>query len=496
MEKYVLSIDQGTTSTRALIVDNKGNIIEKAQREINLVYPHNGWVEADALLIWISVVECITELMVKANITWKNIDSIGITNQRETVVVFNKDTGMPIYNAIIWQSKQSEEICNRYLDKEELIREKTGLRINTYFSATKIKFILENVPEAKDLLAEHKLCAATIDSWILYKLTNGHVFATDVTNASRTLLFNIHDMKYDEELLDLFEIPLEMLPEVKENSYEFGKAEYFNVDIPICSLIGDQQAALFGQTCFNKGDFKVTYGTGCFLLVNTGSEVISSKNGLISTVGWKLNGETIYALEGSVFMGGAIVQWLRDNLGVIEKAADSEKAANNVSSSRDIYFVPAFVGLGAPYWDDKVRGTIFGLTRAAKKDHIIRAALESIDYQVRDLVEVAKKDSKIKFSELRVDGGATANGYLMQFQSDLLQIPVILPKFLETTALGAAYLAGLKTGFFKDFDAIKNIHKLSCTYKPHLSKKEVNELYKGWKLAVKSARTFNFRRNK
>lgn len=494
MHKYVLSIDQGTTSTRALIVDENGNIVEKSQREISLIYPHNGWVEANALDIWISVVECISELLIKANISWDNIDSIGITNQRESVVVFDKDTGMPIYNCIIWQSRQSEEICNKFLDKEDLIREKTGLRINTYFSASKIRFIIEKVAGAEELIKKDKLRAATIDSWILYKLTNGKVFATDVSNASRTLLFNIHKMDYDEELLKLFNIPRSMLPEVMESSHMFGTAEYFRVNVPICSLIGDQQAALFGQTCFDKGKFKVTYGTGCFLLVNTGDEIINSNNGLISTVAWKINGKTWYALEGSIFIGGAIVQWLRDSLKVIDTAAESESAAKAVNSTRDVYFVPAFVGLGAPYWDDNVRGTIFGLTRATTKNHIIRASLESIAYQVRDLVEVVKLETELNTDNIRVDGGATANGYLMQFQSDLLQSTVTIPKFLETTALGAAYLSGLCTGFFKNLDRITEIHKLSCSYNHSDNKKEMDRVYKGWKLAVKSAQTFNFKK--
>lgn len=493
MKKYVLSIDQGTTSTRALIVDKNANIIEKAQREIALIYPHNGWVEADAIGIWISVVECINELLIKANITWKNIDSIGITNQRETIVVFNSDTGMPIYNAIIWQSRQSEEIAESYEKYNNMIQDKTGLRVNTYFSATKIKFILDNVPKAKELKEKGKLRAATIDSWILYKLTNGKVFATDVTNASRTLLFNIHTLKYDPELLKLFEIDKKMLPEVKECSFLYGYAEYFGVNIPICSLIGDQQSALFGQVCFSEGSFKVTYGTGCFLLVNTGKQIIRSKNGLLSTISWTLNNETSYALEGSVFVGGAVVQWLRDNLNIIENASETEAMALKVKTTRDVYFVPAFVGLGAPYWDDDVRGTIFGLTRASNKNHIARAALESIGYQVRDLVEIAKIDTGLPMNVVKADGGATQNGYLMQFQSDLLQSQMVLPVFMETTALGAAYMAGLRTKFFLSIAKIKEIHHVGTIYEPKMNHDCANMLYDGWKQAVSSARTFKFK---
>jgi glycerol kinase len=493
MKKYVLAIDQGTTSTRAVIVDKTGALIEKSQREITLIYPHNGWVEADAVDIWISVVECINELLIKANITWKNIDSIGITNQRESVVVFNKDTGMPIYNAIIWQSRQSEEIANRFVKDNDLIESKTGLRINTYFSATKIKFILENVKDADKLFKENKLSACTIDSWILYKLTKGKSFYTDVSNASRTLLFNIHTMKYDDELIKLFGLSKKMLPEVKESSANFGKAEYFAVNVPICSLIGDQQSALFGQTCFSKGEFKVTYGTGCFMLLNTGNEIISSKNGLISTIAWKLNDKVFYALEGSVFIGGAVIQWLRDSLNIIENASDSETCARSVKSTRDIYFVPAFVGLGAPYWDDDARGTIFGLTRASNKNHIARAALESIAYQVKDLVQVMEKDTNLEMKEVKVDGGATANGYLMQFQADILQKEMVLPKFLETTALGTAYLAGLYTKFYPSMAYIKKIHAIKCTYAPLLDKATSDKLYEGWQMAVASCRTFKFR---
>lgn len=490
MKKYVLSIDQGTTSTRAVIFDAEGNLVEKAQREIKLIYPHNGWVEADAIDIWISVVECINELLIKANITWNNINSIGITNQRETIVAFNKETGMPIYNAIIWQSKQTEEICDRYQSYDSLIKKKTGLRINPYFSFSKILFILENVKDAKILNSQDKLCFATMDSWILYKLTNGSSFKTDASNASRTLLFNINTMEYDQELLRLFGIKEGSLPEVCESSCDFGSAEYFSNNVPITALIGDQQGALFGQVCFNEGDFKTTYGTGCFLLVNTGNKIIESKNGLLSTVAWKINGETVYALEGSVFIGGASVQWLRDQLQVITDACESEKCATQCRTTRGVYFVPAFVGLGAPYWDDDARGMILGLTRASNKNHIIRATLDSIAYQTKDIIEVMKKDAHIKMKTLKADGGATDNDYLMQFQADICNMKVILPRHLETTALGAAYLAGLRTGFFKSKEQITRIHQIKKTFTPSMPAKEAKELYYGWKLAVKTARTF------
>ncbi|MEG0034054.1 MAG: glycerol kinase GlpK [Bacilli bacterium] len=490
MRKFVLAIDQGTTSTRAVLFDQFGTLIEKAQREIQLSYPHNGWVESNALSIWISVVECINELLIKADITFDRVESIGITNQRETIVPFNKITGLPIYNAIIWQSRQSDEICDRYEDKKELIHQKTGLLINPYFSASKMLFILENVPVAKQLAAEGKLGFATIDSWILYKLTNGKSFLTDVSNASRTMLYNIKEQKYDEELLELFHIKEEMLPEVRESSSLFGKADFFKVDVPITAMMGDQQASLFGQTCFKKGDFKTTYGTGCFLLANTGSDIVYSKYGLITTVAWKRNGEIQYALEGSIFIGGAVIQWLRDNLNIISEAAESETCAREVKSTRGVYFVPAFVGLGTPYWDDDVRGTIFGLTRSSNKNHIARAALESIAYQTKDVLEVFKKETHTTPKELHVDGGAANNNYLMQFQSDICSLTILLPKYVEITALGVAYMSGLFTGYFADLDYIKNIHQTKCSFSPSMDKDTIKALYSKWKLAVHTAQKF------
>lgn len=490
MKNYILSIDQGTTSSRAILFDKDSNLIAKAQREINLFYPHNGWVEADPLEIWISVVECINEVLIKAHIDFDEIDSIGITNQRESVVAFNKDTGKPVYNCIIWQSRQSAEICSRYEDKADLIFNKTGLKINPYFSASKIVFILENSEEARKLYDEDKLCVGTIDTWILNRLTNGKSFKTDVSNASRTMLFNINTLDYDDELLKMFNLKRSILPEVQDSSSYFGTAEFFKTSTPITSLIGDQQAALFGQCCFEKGKFKNTYGTGCFLLLNTGSKPIFSKNGLITSVGWKINDKTVYILEGSVFVGGAAIQWLRDNLKSIKNAAESEDFARNCSSSRGVYFVPAFVGLGAPYWDDDVRGSIFNLTKATNIYHITRATLESIAYQTKDVFEVMREELGTVPTSLKADGGATDNDLLMQFQADILGIKVKTAMHAETTALGAAYLAGLYTKFYKNFEDIKKKHKPRKVFMPDMEKEEADELYSGWKKAVKCAQSF------
>lgn len=490
MEKYVLSIDQGTTSSRAILFDSRSNLIEKAQREIKLVYPHDGWVEADPIEIWISVLECINEVLIKANITIENIDSIGITNQRESVVVFDKKTGKPIYNSIIWQSRQSAEICDRLEKYNDLIYSKTGLKINPYFSASKIKFILENVPGAMEKYKNDELYAGTIDSWILYKLTGNKVFKTDVSNACRTMLFNIHTLSYDQELLNFFGIKESMLPVVQDSSSLFGYTEIFTSRIPITALVGDQQAALFGQTCFNKGEFKNTYGTGCFLLLNTGDKPIFSKNGLLTSVGWKIGDKVCYILEGSIFIGGASVQWLRDNIRCIKQASDTERYAERVDSSNGVYFVPAFVGLGAPYWDDDVRGAIFNLTKSTDVYHIIRATLESIAYQTRDVFEVFREEFGECPINLKADGGATENNVLMQFQSDILGIAVSTAMHAETTALGAAYLAGLFTKYYKNCEEIRKIYKPRKTYIPQKSKEEIDKLYSGWKRAVASAQSF------
>ncbi|MCR5184993.1 MAG: glycerol kinase GlpK [Bacilli bacterium] len=490
MKKYILSVDQGTTSTRAILFDKTGTPCFIAQREVECLFPHPGWVEADALNIWISVIDVINELLIKANITFNSIDSVGITNQRETTVIWDKNTGMPIYNAIVWQSRQSTSICERYSEQKEFIHEKTGLLINPYFSMSKIRFILDHVPNGQERAQKGELMFGTIDSWLIYKMTQGKVHATDVTNASRTLLFNIHTMKWDEELLKLFNIPKAILPKVNPSSFNYGKATHFDKNLPICGVAGDQQAALFGQTCFEKGESKNTYGTGCFMLMNTGDKPVISKTGLLTTVAWQIGNKITYALEGSVFVGGATVQWLRDELNLIDKSADSETLALKCEDTNGVYFVPAFVGLGTPYWDDQARGAIFGLTRGSNKYQFVRAALEGIAYQCKDVFEVMKKDTKINLKCLKVDGGATANKYLMQFQSDILQTNILLPKCLETTALGAAYLAGLNSGFFSSFEDIKKIHCYQTTYVPNMKKSEVNNRYNGWKTAIKATRAF------
>ncbi len=490
MKKYILAIDQGTTSTRAILFDHEGHLKYFAQREVFCLYPHSGWVEQDALSIWISVIDVVNEVIVKANITMDAIDSIGITNQRETAVVWDKKTGMPVHNAIVWQSRQTADICAQFEDKKEYMHQKTGLLINPYFSASKIRFILDDIEDGQKRAESGELLFGTIDSWIIYKITNGQVHATDASNASRTLLFNINDMKWDPELCELFNIPMCMLPEVKPSSYDYGEASFFPGHVHICGVAGDQQAALFGQTCFEKGESKNTYGTGCFMLMNIGHEPTLSHNGLITTVAWDIDGVPTYAFEGSVFIGGAVVQWLRDEMQMIRTAADSEAEALKCSSSHHVYVVPAFVGLGTPYWDDEARGAVFGLTRNSSKYQFIRACLEGVAYQCKDVFEVMKKESGLPLKTLKVDGGATANNLLMQFQSDILKTEIKLPVCLQTTALGVAYLAGLQSGYYKDLEDIKKVHSYQATFKPTMSQKEINQRYKGWKLAVKATRMF------
>lgn len=489
--KYILSIDQGTTSTRAILFSHKGEACYKAQKEITCVFPKSGWVEVDAIQIWLSTIDVINEVLIKSNNTFKNIDSIAITNQRETTIVWDKYTGLPVCNAIVWQSRQSSDICDQFEDKKEYIHERTGLLINPYFSASKIRFILDHIENGQKRAEKGELMFGTVDSWLLYKLTEGEVHATDVTNASRTMLFNIKDMKWDPDLCKLFNIPMIMLPEVKPSSYHFGTCTFFPRNIPICGIAGDQQAALFGQACFEEGELKNTYGTGCFMLLNVGNKVPLSKNGLLTTVAWQIGDKVTYALEGSVFIGGAVIQWLRDEVKLIKEAKDSEKYAVEASkTNHNIYLVPAFVGLGTPYWDDEARGAIFGITRDTNKNDFIKAALESIAYQCKDVFEVMMKDTKMKIKSLKVDGGATANKYLLQFQSDILQIKINLPKCLETTALGVAYLSGLCSGFFSSMAEIKSIHSYQAIYSPKIKEKEVNEKYQGWLKAVNSTRTF------
>ena len=490
MKKYILSIDQGTTSTRAILINERGEAVYKAQREVECLFPHPGWVESVPDKIWISVIDVINELMVISSCTMDDVAAIGITNQRETTVVWDRHTGKAVYNAIIWQSKQTQELCDEREDQMNFIQEKTGLRMNPYFSASKIRFILDNIPEGQERAERGDLLFGTIDSWIIYKMTNGKSPFTDVTNASRTMLYNIFDMKWDPELLKIWNIPEAMLPEVKDNSDNFGEASFFQGSVPIHGVAGDQQAALFGQCCFHPGDSKNTYGTGCFMLMNIGDKPIISKKGLLTTVAWREKGVTTYALEGSVFMGGAIIQWLRDQMDMIKSSAQSEEYANRVHDTAGVYVVPAFVGLGTPYWDDEARGAVFGLTRGADRHHFVRATLFSIAYQSKDVIEAMKEEAGLELKSLRVDGGASANGLLMQFQSDILQCEVHLPRFIETTALGAGYLAGLGVDFWHSKADIERNHSIERKYYPMMPQREVNELYDGWKEAVKATRAF------
>ncbi|MCQ2087128.1 MAG: glycerol kinase GlpK [Bacilli bacterium] len=485
--KYVLAIDQGTTSSRTMLFDERGKPVATAQKEIQCKYPHSGWVEVDAIDVWLSVADCINEVLVKNDLTGDDIDSIGITNQRETTVVWNKKTGKPIYNAIVWQSRQTTAICESVSDKKQLIHSKTGLIINPYFSASKIRFILDTVPGAQEMAENGELIFGTMDTWVMYKLSKGKIHATDVSNASRTLLYNISTMSWDEELCKIFNIPMSMLPTVNPSSFNYGDTIY---GAPITGVLGDQQAALFGQTCFEKGDCKNTYGTGCFMLMNTGDKPTFSNNGLLTTVAWQIEDKVTYALEGSVFVGGAVIQWVRDEMKLINKSSESEDMANSVKNTGGIYIVPAFTGLGTPYWDDDARGAIFGLTRGTNSAQIVRACLESIAYQSKDVFEVMKQETGIVINDLGVDGGATANKYLMQFQSDILETNIKLPACLETTALGVAYMAGLHTGFYKSMDEIKKIHSYQASYSPSLDKSEVTRKYKNWKLAVEATRLF------
>ena len=494
MKKYILAIDQGTTSTRAILIDAKGNAAFKAQRPVDCLFPQPGWVEVDADRIWISVIDVINELLVVSGATMDDVAAIGITNQRETTVVWEKSTGKAVCNAIVWQSKQTQDLCDARMDKMEFIQARTGLRMNPYFSASKIRYILDHIPHGQSRAEKGELLFGTIDSWLIYKLTKGETHATDVSNASRTMLFNIFTMSYDPDLAAIWNIPLCMLPEVRDNSADYGEATFFAGGVHIYGVAGDQQAALFGQCCFRQGESKNTYGTGCFMLMNIGSKPILSKAGLLTTVAWRENGVTTYALEGSVFIGGAIVQWLRDQTRWFEDSPDSEYYASKVKDTAGVYFVPAFVGLGTPWWDDECRGAIFGLTRGAERHHITRAGLESVAYQSKDVIEAMKKEAGLSLPSLRVDGGASGNALLMQFQADILQCEVHLPACLETTALGAGYFAGLGCGFWKDKKSILACHKIQKVYKPKMSKAQCAELYDGWLCAVAAARFFKPRK--
>lgn len=495
MGKYIMALDQGTTSSRCILFDHSGNIANMAQREFTQIYPNPGWVEHNAMEIWSSQLSVSLEAMALMNISAEDIDCIGITNQRETTIVWEKDTGKPVFNAIVWQCKRTAdyvETIKAIPGMTEKIKSKTGLLPDAYFSATKIKWILDNVEGARERAKKGELLFGTVDTWLIYNLTKGKVHATDYTNASRTMLFNITELKWDEELCEFFDIPLCMLPKVYPSSYEFGTTDeqIFGKPIKICSAAGDQQSALFGQCCTSEGDAKNTYGTGCFLLMNTGKKAIFSDNGLVTTIAASTDDKPDYALEGSVFVAGASVQWLRDAMRIVENASQTEEFASVVPDTQGAYVVPAFVGMGAPYWDQYARGTVVGLTRGCKKEHFIRATLESIAYQTADVLKAMVEDSKIELKSLRVDGGASANNFLMKFQSDILNIDVLRPKCIETTALGAAYLAGLHTGYFESIDDIKKNWQLGRKFEPSMQSDDRKALLKGWHVAVKCARLY------
>ena len=470
--KYILSLDQGTTSSRAIVFDKKGTILGKAQQEFPQVYPQPGWVEHDPHDIYGSQVGVIVEALIRANVSAADIAAIGITNQRETTFVWDKVSGKPVYNAIVWQCRRTAAYCEQLKEQglSSMIYDKTGLVLDAYFSATKIKWILDNVDGARERAKRGELLFGTVDTYLMWQLSRGKIFATDYTNASRTMLFNIHTLQWDKDLLKLFDIPECMLPEVHPSGYNFGMTDetFIGREIPICGVVGDQQAALFGHLCVEEGSVKNTYGTGCFLLMNTGGKAVKSTNGLVTTLGACYRGKPPYVLEGSVFIGGAINQWLRDEMRMIKSAAETENYAVKVDSTNGVYIVPSFTGLGAPYWDADVRGTIVGITRGTSKEHFIRAALEAIDYQVYDLVDSMQRDAGVKIDSLNVDGGASMNNFLMQFQADILDAKVVRPKVIETTALGACYLAGLTQGYWKDIDDIRDNIKVERVFKPNM----------------------------
>lgn len=493
MKKYLMALDQGTTSSRCIIFDKRGNIVSMAQREFEQYFPKSGWVEHDADEIWASQASVMAEAMAKNSITASELAAIGITNQRETTIVWEKNTGKPVYHAIVWQCRRTadyvEELKKEGFDK--IIREKTGLIADPYFSATKIKWILDNVEGARAKAENGELLFGTVDTWLLYKLTNGRVHATDVTNASRTMLYNIHELCWDRELLEKFDIPSSMLPEVKDSSYIYGHTDsgLIGAEVPIAGIAGDQQAALFGQCCFEEGEGKNTYGTGCFLLVNTGEKAVESKNGLLTTIACGIDGKVRYALEGSVFVAGAAIKWLRDEMRLINDASETETMAYSVEDTGGVYVVPAFTGLGAPYWDAYARGAVFGLSRGTDNAQFVRATLESLAYQSLDVIRAMEDDSGIKVSELKVDGGASANNYLMQFQADILNGKIIRPVVAETTALGAAYLAGLAVGYYSDLNEVKSNWQVEREYISNLEENKRDSLYAGWKDCVKRIRS-------
>lgn len=494
MPQYILSLDQGTTSSRAIVFNHDGSIIATAQKEFTQIFPQPGWVEHDPVEIWSTQLGVAAEAISKAGLTPQDIAAIGITNQRETTVVWERATGRPVYNAIVWQDRRTASFCDELKanNKQPSVQEKTGLVIDAYFSGTKIKWILDNVNGARSKAAKGELCFGTIDTWLLWNLTNGAVHATDVSNASRTMLCNIHTLQWDDELLAMLDIPKNMLPEIKSSSEVFGytSGNFSHAKIPVAGIAGDQQSALFGQLCTQPGMVKNTYGTGCFMLMNTGEQPVASKNNLLTTVAWKINGKTAYALEGSVFIAGAVTQWLRDGLGIIKTSAEVEILAKQAEDNGGVYLIPAFVGLGAPYWKQDARGMITGLTRGSTAAHIARAALESIAYQTMDVLNAMESDAGIAIKELRVDGGATVNDLLMQFQCDMLKTKVMRPTVTETTALGAAYLAGLAVGYWSSIDELQKQWQVDKTFSPAMKAAERTRLKKGWKRAVKAAVKF------
>lgn len=488
MKKYILALDQGTTSSRAIVFDKKGNIVTVAQKEFTQYFPKPGWVEHDPNEIWSTQAGVAAEAIAKKGLNVENIAAIGITNQRETVVVWDKNTGVPVYNAIVWQDKRTAQYCDELKDlgKSGMIREKTGLVIDSYFSGTKVKWILDNVEGARKQAEADQLILGTIDTWLIWNFTKGETHVTDASNASRTLLFNINTMNWDDELLELFTIPKSMLPEVKQSSevYGYTKSTFYDANIPISGIAGDQQAALFGQMCTKPGMVKNTYGTGCFMLMNIGDKPIVSKNNLLTTVAWKINGKTQYALEGSIFIAGAVVQWLRDSLKIIRTSSEVEALASSVKSAEGVYFVPAFAGQGAPHWNQHAQGTIFGLTRGSTAAHIARAAIESIAYQTMDVLKAMEADSGISIKELRVDGGATVNNALMQFQADVLNTVTVRPKVVETTAMGAAFLAGLAVGYWQNAEEIQEMWQTDLYFTPTRERESIEQEIQGWYKAI------------
>lgn len=487
MEQYIMSLDQGTTSSRCIIFDREGNIISEAHKEFTQYFPKSGWVEHDAMEIWATQFSVAQEALAFRNLKAEQIQAIGITNQRETTVVWEKASGKPITKAIVWQCRRTSDECDALIDAgyEEMIRSKTGLKIDAYFSASKIRWLLDHVPGAREQAERGELLFGTIETWLLWNLTEGRVHITDYSNAARTMLFNIHTLAWDEELLDLFNIPRSILPTPRPNSEIYGETTLFGTAIPIGGMAGDQQAALFGQCCFEKGEAKNTYGTGCFMLMNTGEEPIMSQNGMLTTIAWGIGGRIQYALEGSVFVAGAAIQWLRDELQIIEKAADSEACALAVEDNGGVYMVPAFVGLGAPHWDPYARGMITGISRGTNRNHIIRATLESLAYQTCDVLNAMANDAETELASLKVDGGACANNFLMQFQADMIRTTVQRPQCIETTALGAAYLAGLAVNYWKDTEEIKANHRIDRVFDPNMKEEQRQSLLNGWQDAVK-----------